>query len=428
MRHVIIGNSAAAVGAIEAIRQHDQDSSITVVSDEPEHVYSRPLISYLLGRIVDETRMYYRPPDFYDRYRVETMLGVQVTRINTQEQTISLAGGGTLPYDRVLIATGGKPFVPPVPGADLEGVFTFTRWEDARRINRYIENHTVESALVVGGGLIGLKTTEALMARSIPVTLVELADRILSVSFDRTASKLAETILRREGTDVRTGTTVEEIVGKDERVNHAVLRNGERVDCDLVVFAIGVRPNTDLIPPEAGIKVNQGIVVDGCLRTSVPHVYAAGDCAEAYDMLLGDNRPIAIWPNACQQGHVAGCNMAGVEKVYKGGFPMNSLEVCGVPTISVGLTDPQENKDEYEIMEKYDRETSTYKKLVLRGNRLVGAIFIGDIDRAGIYTGLIHDRADVSPFKDHLLSGNFGLISLPREYRKHMVVGDGIEI
>jgi len=281
---------------------------------------------------------------------------------------------------------------------------------------------------VVGGGLIGLKTTEALMARSIRVTVVELADRILSISFDRTASRLAETILRREGAEIRTGTSVEEIVGKDGRVDHAVLRDGDRVTCDLVVFAIGVRPNIGLIPQGAGIKVNRGIVVDRQMRTSAPHVYAAGDCSEAYDMLLGINRPIAIWPNAYAQGYVAGYNMAGAEKEYAGGFPMNSVEVCGVPTISVGLTDPQEDKESYEVMDYCDRETPVYKKLVLRGNRLVGAICVGNIDRAGIYTGLIRDRADISPFKDHLLFGHFGLISLPRDYRKHLVVGAGIEV
>jgi len=428
MRYVIIGNSAAAVGAIEGIREHDQDNPITVVADESQHVYSRPLISYLLGGKVDESRMFYRPPDFYERNRVEPMLGVEVAQVNPDRKTISLAGDITLPYDRLLISTGGRPFVPPVAGADLDGVFTFTRWEDTRRIERYIEKHHVESALVVGGGLIGLKTTEALMARSIRVTVVELADRILSISFDRTASRLAETILRREGAEIRTGTSVEEIVGKDGRVDHAVLRDGDQVTCDLVVFAIGVRPNIGLIPQGAGIKINRGIVVDRQMRTSAPHVYAAGDCSEAYDMLLGINRPIAIWPNAYAQGYVAGYNMAGAEKEYAGGFPMNSVEVCGVPTISVGLTDPQEDKESYEVMDYCDRETPVYKKLVLRGNRLVGAICVGNIDRAGIYTGLIRDRADISPFKDHLLFGHFGLISLPRDYRKHLVVGAGIEV
>jgi NAD(P)H-nitrite reductase large subunit len=247
------------------------------------------------------------------------------------------------------------------------------------------------------------------------------------MTFDRTASKLAESLLRRAGAEIRIGQTVKEIVGKDGRVNHAILQDGERVECDLLVFAIGVRPNVALIPPEAGIQVNHGILVDRRMQTSVPNVYAAGDCAEGYDMLIGDNRPIAIWPNAYRQGYIAGCNMAGVEREYEGGFPMNSIEVCGVPTISVGLTDPPED-DGYEVLERYDRETPAYKRLVLRDNHLVGAICIGNVDRAGIYTGLIRDRADIAPFKDHLLAGNFGLISLPREYRKHLVVGEGIEV
>lgn len=427
MRYAIIGNSAAAVGAIEAIRQHDLENPITVVADEPYHVYSRPLISYLLGGLVDDGRMYYRPRDFYARHRVETMLGVEVTRVNPQEQTLTLAGGGTLNYDRLLIATGGRPFVPPVPGADLEGVFTFTRLDDARRIARYIERYGVGSALVVGGGLIGLKAAEALMARGIRVVIVELADRILSMTFDRTASKLAESLLRRAGAEVYTGLTVREIADRRGRVDHVILQNGERVECDLVVFAIGVRPNVGLIPPDAGIQVNHGIVVDRHMQTGVPGIYAAGDCAEGYDLLLGKSRPIAIWPNAYRQGYVAGCNMAGVEREYEGGLPMNSVEICGVPTISVGLTEPPEGEG-YEILEHYDRETPSYKRLVLRDHRLVGMICVGSVDRAGIYTGLIRARVSVAPFKDHLLAGSFGLISLPREYRKHLVVGEGMEV
>ena len=428
MRHVVVGNSAAAVGAIEAIRQYDQESHITVVADEPHHVYSRPLISYLLGGTVNDSQMYYRPADFYDRHNVETMLGTKVACVTPQEQRVSLKGGGTVSYDRLLIATGGTPFVPPIPGTDLEGVFTFTRWDDARRLGRYVEDRVIRSALVIGGGLIGLKATEGLMAHSIPVTIVELADRILSVSFDRTASRMTESALRQAGTQIRTGATVEKILGQDEKVDHAVLCDGEKVDCDLVVIAIGVRPNTALIPPEAGINVNQGVLVDDHMRTSAPHVYAAGDCVETHDLLLEVSRPIAIWPNAYRQGYVAGCNMAGVEKTYGGGIAMNSIEICGIPTISVGLTGPQEETDRYEVLERYDRKSTVYQKLVLRDNRLVGAICVGDIGRAGIYTGLIRDQADVSSFKEHLLSGNFGLISLPQAYRKHIVVGEGIEV
>ena len=139
MRYVIIGNSAAAVGAVEAIRQCDQENPITIVSHESSHVYSRPLISYLLGGLVDESQMYYRSEDFYDRHNVQTMLGVEVVRIDTEAQQIILQGGGNLGYDRLLIATGGKPFVPPLPGSDLDGIFTFTTWEDAQRMARYID-------------------------------------------------------------------------------------------------------------------------------------------------------------------------------------------------------------------------------------------------------------------------------------------------
>jgi NAD(P)H-nitrite reductase large subunit len=432
MQYVIIGNSAAAVGAIEAIRQHDTENPITVISDETHHVYSRPLVCHLLGELVDEDRMVYRPLDFYEQHKVEPMLGVRATAIDTQAKTVSLAGGGAIAYDRLLLAVGGKPFVPPTPGIDLDGVFTFTKWEDAQKIDRYIKDNDVQTALVVGGGLIGMKAAKALMARGIRLTIIELADRILSTSLDHTASKLAESILRRAGVEVVTGTTVNEIVGKDRQVDHAVLQEGGKIDCDLIIFGIGVRPNLDLILPEpekrTGIKVNQGILVDAHMQTSAEDVYAAGDCVETYDMILGIERPIAIWPHATRQGHVAGCNMAGVEKVYEGGFPMNSEDVAGVPTIAVGLTDPKEREDEYEIIEKYDRAALTYKRLVLHRDRLVGAICVGDIDRAGIYTGLIRDRVDVSPFKEHLLSGNFGLISLPKEYRKHMVVGEGIVV
>jgi NAD(P)H-nitrite reductase large subunit len=428
MRYVIIGNSAAAVGAVEAIRQHDADNPITIVADEPHHVYSRPLISYLLGGLVDESRMSYRPADFYDRHNVQTMLGVEVVGIDTEKQTLTLTGGGAVPYDRLLISTGGKPFVPPLAGADVPGIFTFTTWEDARRMARFIDDYRVESAVVVGGGLIGLKTIEALVAREIKVTVVELADRILSTIFDVAGSRIAAQILRREGVDLRTGTTVEEITVRGGRLDHVVLHNGERVNCDMMVFSIGVRPNVGWIPPQAGIAVGRGISVDLNMRTTAEHVYAAGDCVEAHDMLLGTSRVVAIWPNAYRQGHVAGCNMAGVEKRYDDGFAMNSIEVCGVPTISVGLTDPPEDGEGYEVIDEYDRETLSYKKLILHHHRLVGAVLIGDIDRAGIYTGLIRDRVDVEPFRKHLLSGNFGLISLPKGLRKHMVVGDGIEV
>jgi NAD(P)H-nitrite reductase large subunit len=439
------------VGAIEAIRQVDHDTSITVVADEPHSTYSRPLITYLLGGLVTDQQMHYRPSGFYRRYGVETMLGVRVKSIKSRAHELVLAGGDGLTYDKLLIATGGVPFVPTVPGGDLDGIFTFTRWEDARRMLRFIETHRASHAVVVGGGFIGLKTTEGLLAQGMRVTIIELADRVLSACFDRTASHLAESILRREGVEVRMGTTVQEIVGSAGRVDQVLLRDGERLECDVLVFAIGVRPNTAVVSQEAEISVNRGIVVDERMQTTARDVYAAGDVTEAPDMLRGGHGTIPIWPLAYRQGAIAGCNMAGIKREYEGGVPMNSVEICGVPAISVGITNPETGgtpgsasrdptrasprlkghsawSEEYRILEQVDRADMTYKKLVLQHDRLVGVILIGDIDRAGIYTGLIRERVDVSAFEEELLSDSFGLVSLPRDYRKHLVTGEGIVV
>ncbi len=306
----------------------------------------------------------------------------------------------------------------------MSGVFTFTTWEDARCIRRYIEEHGVKKAVVVGGGLIGLKSVEALVKLGIQTTVVELADRILSATFDQAASDLAKKSLENAGVTVLCGTTLSAIEG-DERAAGVVLREGDSLACDLVIFAIGVIPDMS-IAEDAGISTDRGILVDPAMETSVPNVYAAGDVAEAVDMLSGKTRPIPILPNAYRQGVVAGANMAGGSASFSGGLAMNALDICGLATISVGVTSPED--DSYEIISALDEENSDYKKFVLKDNRLVGAIFIGQIDRAGIATGLIKSQIDISGVKDHLLDQDFGIISLPEEYRKHVVSGLGIEV
>ncbi|HID95532.1 MAG TPA: NAD(P)/FAD-dependent oxidoreductase [Candidatus Latescibacteria bacterium] len=432
MNYVIIGNSTAGVAAIEAIRECDKDGRITVISDEPYANYSRPLISYLLAGLVSADKMPYRTGDFYKDNRVELILSKRADRLDLETREVILQDGKRVPFDRLLIATGGIPIVPEIKGINLNGIFTFTRWIDAERIKKYIEDNGVEKALVVGGGLIGLKATEALMELGIKVTIVELADRILSATFDKKASKIIEDALSQMGCRLITSNTVVEFSGEGQKVEQALLRDEETVPADLVIIAIGVRPNVEL-PVHTPIKVNRGILVDDLMQTSVKDVYAAGDCCEARDALLNINRPIAIWPNASRQGKIAGYNMAGVRREYRGGFAMNSVELCGIPTISVGTTDPSAlpgtgPEGEYEVLDHLDENRAVYKKLVLRDNTIVGAIFINDIDRAGIYTGLISDKVDVSSFRAHLLKEDFGLISLPKEYRKHLVTGEAIEI
>ncbi|MEW6381226.1 MAG: FAD-dependent oxidoreductase [bacterium] len=432
-KYLIIGNSTAAVNAVEAIREKDRLGSLCLVSDEPCHTYSRPLISYYLGNKVEEEQLFYRPSSFYYLNKVQAFLGDKVVSLDCANKQVVLDDRTGIQYEKLLLATGGAPFVPEMPGQNLSGVFTFTTLDDAQQVKKFIASHQVKKAVVVGGGLIGLKVTEALLALDIQVTIVELADRILSATFDRTASRIIERALKGIGCACLTNSTVKEIrEGEPGRVGSVVLKDGTQVDCQLVIVAIGVRPRVDLAR-EAGISVNRGILVDEHLKTSVDDIYAAGDAVEAYDLIAQAARPIAILPTAARQGKIAGYNMAGAPKAYEGGIPMNSVELAGVPTISVGLTDPStladgERRNGMEVIQDYREKDSVYKKIVLEDNRIVGIILVNKIDRAGIYTGLIKDKIDIASFREYLLKDDFGLLSLPREYRKHMVTGQGIEI
>lgn len=431
MSYVIIGNSIAGIASIEAIREYDNKSKITIISDEPYLNYSRPLISYLLGKKIDKERVIYREKDFYKNNKVQLILNKKAVKLDLkegQERKVILSDRGEFTFDKLLIATGGVPIVPRIKGLELNGIFTFTKLRDVERIEEFIKVNKVKNSLVLGGGLIGLKATEALMELGISVTIVELADRILSSTFDRNASRMVKKALKEEGCSLITNDTVATIEAEDKKIKSAVLKSGRRVRTDLIILAIGVKPNIQLVK-DTPIKINRGILVDKFMQTNVPNIYAAGDCCEALDSLLNINRPIAIWPNAYRQGKIAGYNMAGVKEEYEGSFPMNSVELCGIPTISVGITDPGKKGEKgYEIIDYLNEEKLIYKKLVIKDNRIVGTIFVGDINRAGIYTGLIKDKVNISEFKERLLEENFGLLSLPKEYRKHLITSEAIAI
>lgn len=431
MRIVIIGNSATAVGAVEAIRQYDQACEIIMISEEPHLIYSRPLLSHYLAGEIDQSRLGYRTSDFYTKHHVHPILNTRVTAIDPQAHIVRTASGERYSYDKLLISTGGTPIVPPIPGIDLEGVFTFTRHSDVAAMEAYMAKYPVHHVVVVGGGMIGIKAADAFMKRGLRVIMVELAPRILSMSLDETASRMLTELLEEADVRVLTENTVVDITGEAsedsdrKRVTRAELRDGRGLPCDLLVFGIGVRPNADLAR-EAGIQVNRGIVVDQYMRTSAPDVYAAGDVAEAYDLVVDMNRTVAIWPNAYRQGAIAGCHMVGVERPDRGGVAMNTVEVCGVPAMAIGNS--AVTGDEYEYLVELDERNHRYKRLVLSEGRLVGAILVGDINRAGIYTGLIRSKLNVEAYRENLLSDRFGLLSLPDQYRKHVVRGQGIEV
>lgn len=410
--YLIIGNSAAAIGAIEAIRKYDQENSITVISAEPYLAYSRPLISYFLAGKVSGEKMYYRDQRFYRKNKVEAVLGKKAVAINTDQKIVSLEDGTELRYDKLLIATGGIPFVPPMAGLEKARVFTFTSWDEVKRVAAVASE--IKKVVVVGGGLIGLKAAESLRELGIEITVVELADRILSPALDAKASRIVEKHLRKQGIEIITNNTVSEIIGPNDEVAGVILKDGKRINCQAAIIAIGVVPNVELVRATA-IKINRGIIVDEQMQTSVVDIYAAGDVAEAPEMLSGEYRVIPIWPGAFKQGSIAGSNMAGHPEKYPGGLAMNSLEFFGLACISVGLINPE--GEEYEVFGKYYPKEFTYKKIVLKDDVIVGAIFVGAIEKAGIVTGLIRDRVNVKNFKEDILEDDFGYVSFPKKLR-----------
>ena len=410
VKYLIIGNSAGGIGATEAIREVDERGIIAIVSDEPYPAYSRPLISEYLAQNYPLDRMLFRPADFYEKNNIQTFLGRKVEKLDTKVHTIRLDDGGTIKWEKLLLATGGLPIIPPIKGRGRDGVFTFITLDDARAIDRYLSR--VSRAAVIGGGLIGVSVTEALVKRNINVTVVETKEQLLNTILDEEASSLSEATLKQAGVNIITNHTVAEISGQSPSgaVSSVTLDNGETIPVEMVVIAIGVKPRLELAAGD-GIKTNQGIVVNRAMATSNPDVYACGDVAEAYDFIHGENRLTPIWPNAYLGGRVAGFNMAGTRTEYQGGTAMNSLKYFGLAIVSAGRVSPPD--DSYQVIRS--RANHNYKKVILKKNIITGMVFAEDIERSGIVYNLMKERVNVAGFKDALVADDFSLASLPEE-------------
>lgn len=407
MKYVIIGNSAAAVGCIEGIREKDKKGSITVVSNEIHHTYSRPLISYLLYGKTDEERMKYRPDSFYEDNGVTTMLGRTAVKINPDKKTVELDDGTVLSYDKLLVATGSKPFIPPMEGLDtVEKSFTFMTLDDAKALDAAITKDS--RVLIVGAGLIGLKCAEGIFDKIGHLTVIDLADRILPSILDEKGSELVQKFLGDKGIEFRLGTSAASFDG-----NKAVLTNGDEIEFDVLVVAVGVRPNTELVS-EAGGSVDRGIVTDKYSRTTITDVYAAGDCAKSHDITTGTDRILALLPNAYMQGVAAGRHMTGADMPYENAMPMNAIGFFGYHVITAG---------NYDGEELVTCDGMNYKKLVVKDNCLKGFIMIGDVRRAGIYTKLIREKVPLDTIDFELISRKPQLMAFSREERAKQLGG-----
>ena len=412
MDYVIIGNSVAAVGAVEGIRSVDGEGKVSIFSKEPYPAYSRPLISYYLSGKVTPEKMYYRDSDYYGRMKVEAHLGTEVHALRLEEKMVELPSGEKVQYDRLLIATGGKPISPPIPGKEYSGVSTFLTWDDVKELGK--ELFPGIKVVVIGAGLIGLKATEALVKREALVTVAELSSRILSAILDEDSAQIVQNHLEEQGVKFQLNNTVAEILGEGGKVTGVRLQNGEEFDCDRVILAIGVRPNLDLVR-DTEIKLNQGIVVNPQMATNVAGVYAAGDVSEGYDKIYQEHRVLPILPNAYKQGFNAGVSMAGGSSEYLSGFAMNAIGFFDLPMLTAGIIKPSSPDFQEYIQQDYAKRS--YKKVVLRAGKLVGYIALNTVDRAGILTGLIDQEVDVTAFQEHLLKEDFGYIHFPKELR-----------
>ncbi len=424
MRHLIIGYSVAAISAIKSIREFDKASEIVVLTDETS-VYSRPLISYFLAGQVMKNKLSFIPKDFEEEMKITVRWNTAAKKIDSKKKTVSTADNEIIKYDRLLICTGGVPIKLPIDGyfEDISGIFTFVKLGEVEKLIKYIEKNKIKECVILGAGLIGMKAAEGLLARKIKIRIVEMADRLLANTFDKTASALLEEKLKESGSEFLKETTIKKIISKAKKLEALELSSGKTIKTRLLIMAVGVRPNIELCKG-TGVAVNRGIVVNTKMETNIPGIYAAGDVAEGREFLSGENAVIAIWPVAARQGGVAGANMAGKITEYDGMFPMNSVTILGVPSISFGLTNPK--TADYQIL--LSSEGGRYKKIVIKEDRIVGVVLVNAIERAGIFGLLIKQKLDVSALKKQLLLDDFGFLVLPRDFRKHFVTGEGTEV
>lgn len=407
LNYVIIGNSAAAVGGIEGIRSVDKEGRITVISDEPYHTYSRPLISYWLEGKVKDSNIYYRDKDFYEKNKCETIFGRTVVSIDKNAKQVILDDNTSVSYDRLLVSTGSKPFIPSISG--LESVsqkYSFMTFDSAKEVKAALKKP--QRVLIMGAGLIGLKAAEAIADKVSSLTIVDLADRILPSILTADAARIVQKHIEAHGAKFILSQSVKEFRG-----NTAVLSGGDTVDFDILITAVGVRPNTELIS-DAGGKVARGIVTNKAQMTSIKNVYAAGDCTVSHDVSSGSDKILALLPNAYKQGEVAGINMAGGKAVYENAIPMNAIGFFGLHMITAGS---------YEGKTYIKKSGSQYKCIYYSDDVLKGYILIGDVSNAGIYTNMIRERIPLKTVDKKLMFESPRLMAMPFAYRREKLGG-----
>lgn len=410
MNILIIGNSAAGVSAVEAIRKHDQTSTIVQLSDEQQSLYSRCLLSYYLSNAISRTGLQYRDEDFHQRMHVQLHAGKRAVGIDSKRQQVTCNDGTIYPFDKLLIATGSSAKLPDNVPKGISGVCVLRTIDDADIIKKKISH--VRSAVVLGGGLIGMKAACALHDCELKTKVMVRSNRVLSQMIDTEASQILINQLMNSGIEVLTQTDIVEIQSTGNHLRAVKTEQGEIIPCELLIVAKGVQPNTELIQ-DTDIKKRWGIETNPFLQTNHENIFAAGDVAEAFDIATEEHTINALWTSAVQQGRIAGLNIIGKTTPYNGTVGMNSLNINNIPLISYGITFPKD-VSKYQILAEHRNWNNMYKKVVLENHRIKGVILLGKIDNAGVLLSLLQHKVDVSSFEDELLSDQFGFGTLIR--------------
>ncbi len=443
-RYLILGNSAAALSAIDAIRQRDRDGLITVVSKEPEPTYSRVALPYILSREKHLRQITLQEPEYYRANGVMLVSGAGANHLDPVKKAVHFSGAPAVSYDKLLIATGSESRVPPIQGIeDADPCYHWTL-ADTQKIQRQMAD--AKSCFVIGAGFISLLTISALIkVANLKYTVVEMADQVMPQLLDEPAGRALERVMRDKGIDLILGDTVASIEPRTNVIRRnaesgaagpspgsegagrytITLKSGATHQAGMIVVGAGVRPNVEFLRtplpahPEAlegraeqprsapGLDIARGILVNERQETNLPGVYAAGDCAEGFDFITGERALHAIWPTAVDQGRVAGANMAGDSQRYPGSLSWNVTELFGITMASVGeFRDVGANAlRPREPVVFQNRSANTYRKLLLEDGRIVGAVVIGraqHVQDLGVVQAMIRRRTDITRWR-HML-------------------------
>jgi nitrite reductase (NADH) large subunit len=400
-KYVVVGGNVAGVTAAKRIRDLDPGSQVALYSEDPYPYYYRPrLWEYIAGQIQPEDT-YYRPVEWYAQQGIDLYLDSCVEQFDPERKTLQLQNGETVGYDRLLIATGGRCFVPPLEGTDLPGVFDLRTLDDAKAIVARAEQ--VQAAVLIGGGLLGLETAKALSDRGLHVTVVEFFPQLLPRQLDEPGSEVLAAHLSQLGMTLLTGEVTQsiEVEGDDLLVS---LKSGKQLRAGLVIFSTGIRSET-AVWQAGGIDTNRGIVVNEYLETSLADVFAAGDAAEYQGVVYG------IIPAAREQAEHAAANMVHTHSSrYEGTLPSTRLKIAGMEFNALGESTLE--GEDVTVLRLSQPAAGRYERIAIRGGVIVGAIVLGDSRRVQPLKSLIAAGVNVSYVQDQLFDKNFDLKSL----------------